>query len=308
MKKKVIIVSIVALIMLVLLIPRPRYLNDGGTVEYKALLYNVTKLNKLNYHSSTGYDRGTKIEILGIEVYNDIVVAEPTIINMDENYQKYSKTVDDVNLELSIPSEWKYEELPKDLDNDFYKFALKLYKNSDGKYAVLYFYNNPFGVCGTGRSSEKIILDNGEEATIGYYDRNTNWSDISFFNMNKNIAIINYGLIYDDAKEVIDFIKTINIIEDYTETDENVDAEQNGAQHEFVGTIIEASDNSIVVKPDEGTNERNSSDKITLKITRPTNGTNDFYVVGNKIKITYNGIIMESYPAQIVATRIELAN
>lgn len=309
MKKKVIFVMIILiLILLILLVPRTRYLNDGGTVEYKALLYNVTKLNKLNYHSSTGYDRGTKIEILGIEVYNDIVVAEPTIINMDENYQKYSKTVDDVNLELSIPSEWKYEELPKDLDNDFYKFALKLYKNSDGKYAVLYFYNNPFGVCGTGRSSEKIILDNGEEATIGYYDRNTNWSDISFFNMNKNIAIINYGLINDDAKEVIDFIKTINIIEDYTETDENVDAEQNGAQHEFVGTIIEASDNSIVVKPDEGTDERNSSDKITMKITRPTNGTNDFYVVGNKIKITYNGIIMESYPAQIVATRIELAN
>lgn len=309
MKKKVIFVMIILiLILLILLVPRTRYLNDGGTVEYKALLYNVTKLNKLNYHSSTGYDRGTKIEILGIEVYNDIVVAEPTIINMDENYQKYSKTVDDVNLELSIPSEWKYEELPKDLDNDFYKFALKLYKNSDGKYAVLYFYNNPFGVCGTGRSSEKIILDNGEEATIGYYDRNTNWSDISAYSMNKYIAIINYGLINDDAKEVIDFIKTINIIEDSTKIHENVDTEQDGEQHEFVGTIIEASDNSIVVKPDEGTNERNSSDKITMKITRPTNGTNDFYVVGNKIKITYNGIIMESYPAQIVATRIELAN
>lgn len=308
MKKKVIIVSIVALIMLALLIPIPRYLNDGGTVEYKALLYNVTKLNKLNYHSSTGYDRGTKIEILGIEVYNDIVVAEPTIINNDENYQKYSKIVDNLCIELNIPSKWKYKELPKDLDNDFYKFALKLYKNNEEQYAVLYFYNNPFGVCGTGRSSEKIILDNGEEATIGYYDGNTNWSDISAYSMNKYIAIINYGLINDDAKEVIDFIKTINIIEDSTKIHENVDTEQDADQHEFVGTIIEASDNSIVVKPDEGTNERNSSDKITLKITRPTNGTNDFYVVGNKIKITYNGIIMESYPAQIVATRIELAN
>ena len=45
-----------------------------------------------------------------------------------------------------------------------------------------------------------------------------------------------------------------------------------------------------------------------MKITRPTNGTNDFYVVGNKIKITYNGTIMESYPAQIVATEIKLVN
>ena len=213
MKKKVIIVSIVALIMLVLLIPRPRYLNDGGTVEYKALLYNVTKLNKLNYHSSTGYDRGTKIEILGIEVYNDIVVAEPTIKSNAENCQKYSRIVDNICLELKIPSEWKYEELQKNEDNDFYKYALKLYKNSEEQYAVLYFYNNPFGVCGTGRSSEKIILDNGKEAIIGYYDGNTNWSDISAYNMNKYIAVINYGLINDDAKEVIEFIKTINIIE-----------------------------------------------------------------------------------------------
>lgn len=31
-----------------------------------------------------------------------------------------------------------------------------------------------------------------------------------------------------------------------------------------------------------------------------------FFVVGNKVRITYNGIIMESYPAQIIATKIEL--
>ena len=86
MKKKVIIVSIVALIMLVLLIPRPRYLNDGGTVEYKAVLYNITKLHKLNEYSPTGYDEGTKIEILGIEVYNDIIVnLEPVEVNKIEN-------------------------------------------------------------------------------------------------------------------------------------------------------------------------------------------------------------------------------
>lgn len=77
-------------------------------------------------------------------------------------------------------------------------------------------------------------------------------------------------------------------------------------QYEFVATIIEAYDSAILVEPEEGTNERKSSDKISIGITRPTNGTNDFYVVGNKVKITYNGIIMESYPAQIFATNIEL--
>ena len=79
-------------------------------------------------------------------------------------------------------------------------------------------------------------------------------------------------------------------------------------EHEFVATIIGAYDSSILVEPEEGTNERKSCDKISLNITRPTNGTNDFYVVGNKVKITYNGMILESYPAQIVATKVELAN
>ena len=78
-------------------------------------------------------------------------------------------------------------------------------------------------------------------------------------------------------------------------------------QYEFVATIIEAYDNYIIVEPEEESNERKSSDKISMKITRPTNGTNDFYVVGNKVKITYDGNIMESYPAQIGAIKIELA-
>ena len=71
--------------------------------------------------------------------------------------------------------------------------------------------------------------------------------------------------------------------------------------------IIEAKEKSIIVKPDANSKEIKSCDKISIGITRPTNGTNDFYVVGNKVKITYNGIIMESYPAQIKATKIELA-
>ena len=260
MKKKVIIVMIVViLILLILLVPRTRYLNDGGTVEYKALLYNVTKLNKLNYYSSTGYDKGTIIEILGKEVYNDIVIAEPTIISSNENHQKYSKIVDNVFIELKIPSEWKYEELQKNPDNDFYKFALKLYKNSEEQYAVLYFYNNSFGVCGTGRSSEKITLNNGQEATIGYYDKNTNWNDISFYNYNKYIAVMNYGLINDEAKEVIEFIKTINIVEDYNEIEVIEDKPKDEGQHEFIGTIIEAHDNYIIVQPEENSSERKSS-------------------------------------------------
>ena len=47
----------------------------------------------------------------------------------------------------------------------------------------------------------------------GYYDENKNWTDISFYNINKNIAVMNYGLVNEDADEAIQFIKTINITE-----------------------------------------------------------------------------------------------
>lgn len=130
--------------------------------------------------------------------------------NEEKNSIKYSKYIDDIKLELDIPNEWKYEELLKNEGNDFFKYALKLYKNNKEKYAMLYFYNNQFGVCGTGRTTEKLILNNSQEAIIGYYDNSKVLKDISF-SINKNIALVNNGLNYDDAEELLEIIKTVNI-------------------------------------------------------------------------------------------------
>ena len=134
-------------------------------------------------------------------------------VDNQKDEKNYYKEIDNIKLELNIPNNWNYEEIPKNEENDFYKYALKLYKNNENQYAMLYFYNDPFGVCGTGRTSKNIILNNGKEATVGYYDGNKNWADISFYDINKNIAVINYGLIDENADEAIQFIKTINITE-----------------------------------------------------------------------------------------------
>lgn len=134
-------------------------------------------------------------------------------VDNQKDGKDYYKEIDNIKLELNIPKEWNYEEILQKEENDFYKYALKLYKNNENQYAMLYFYNNPFGVCGTGRTSKNIILNNGKEAIIGYYDENKNWTDISFYNINKNIAVMNYGLVNEDADEAIQFIKTINITE-----------------------------------------------------------------------------------------------
>ena len=209
MKKKILI-AVIVIILLVLLIPIPMRLKDGGTIEYKALIYIISKVHRLNHNSKSGYDNGLIIKIFGKEMYNN-VSNNTKEIYYKETEKNYSKTIDNISIELSIPNNWHYEEISQDEENDYYKFALKLYKNEESKNAVLYFYNNPFGVCGTGRTTEKIYLNNGTEAVVGYYDNSENWSDVSFYKLNHNIALINCGLEGTEAQEVLEFIKTINI-------------------------------------------------------------------------------------------------
>ena len=75
MKKKVIIVVIIV-ILSILLIPIPMLLKDGGTIEYKALLYKVSKVHSLTsveeMENGKQYNEGIIIEILGFEIYNNV--------------------------------------------------------------------------------------------------------------------------------------------------------------------------------------------------------------------------------------------
>ena len=111
---------------------------------------------------------------------------------------------------MAIPNEWQYEELPRDENNDFYQYALKLYKSDVNKNTILYFYNSPFTVCGTGRTTQNINLDNGKQGVVGYYG-GAQWSDISFYELNPNIAFINNGLEGGEAEEDLDIVTSINI-------------------------------------------------------------------------------------------------
>ncbi len=75
MKKKVII-GICVLIVLILLFPVRLQKRDGGTVEYKALLYKVSDVHSLTtleeYENGKEFNEGIIIEILGIEVFNNV--------------------------------------------------------------------------------------------------------------------------------------------------------------------------------------------------------------------------------------------
>ena len=53
MKKKKIILIIAIIIFILMLIPIPIRLKDGGSIEYKSILYKYTKIHRLNEKSST---------------------------------------------------------------------------------------------------------------------------------------------------------------------------------------------------------------------------------------------------------------
>lgn len=155
------------------------------------------------------YEIGTNVKITYVGGINESYPAQigTTKIEIEKSeltYKKYSKTIENITLEMYIPVGWKYEEISLE---DNYKFALKIYKWPE-EYFVLYYYNEPFGFGGTGRNMEELNLNNGKVAKIGYYDGGKIWNDISFYDINPNIAFINSGT---EDSEVFSFIKTIDI-------------------------------------------------------------------------------------------------
>ena len=79
----------------------------------------------------------------------------------------------------------------------------------------------------------------------------------------------------------------------------------NVEEYYFYGKVIKSSLKYIIVEPNEGESIRKSSDKISIGLGE----NNDMlYMEGTKVKITYSGYIMETYPAQINASKIELVS
>ena len=73
MKKKAMI-GICVLLAIVLLVPIPMRLKDGGTVVYHAVLYQVEDVHRLGAVDTAGDEdlEGMIARILGMEVYNSV--------------------------------------------------------------------------------------------------------------------------------------------------------------------------------------------------------------------------------------------
>ena len=73
---KRLLAGICIVLVLMLLIPVPMRLKDGGSVEYKAMLYTVTDVHRIRPTPSSvweeNFEEGIIIEILGREVFRRV--------------------------------------------------------------------------------------------------------------------------------------------------------------------------------------------------------------------------------------------
>lgn len=112
-------------------------------------------------------------------------------------------------------------------------------------------------------------------------------------------VVVAYKLIENSVTNRANFnFKVENISSNPVATENN---EKN--EYSFLGKVIESDSSYIIVEPNEDEEERKSADKISIGLGEDNDA---LYMVGTNVKITYDGTIMESYPAQVKATKIEL--
>ena len=260
----------------ILLFPIPRKLNDGGTVEYRALLYTITDYHKLileTDESESGYIEGIKIEILGIEIFN----------SLDEK-ESFAKTEERVKL-ADVKIDTKEINTKK-----LVKFNGTLY----GKSNALIDYAGDFN-----KSVGKINFLINEEY-MPQLDGETNCKELvncdvleyneksMVLNVN-NVAVLFSAISKENIKKTNG--KPLNISSDL-------------GYSSFVGTVLEEKTNYMIVEPNEDEDERKSSDKI--KINYGADNVDHLYGIGRKVVVYYTGYIMESYPAQINTNKIDV--
>lgn len=73
MKKKTLVIAAVIVVLAVLLVPVRMRLKDGGSVRYKSLVYEVTKIHQLAPEAAgvKPYIDGLEIKVLGVTIYRE---------------------------------------------------------------------------------------------------------------------------------------------------------------------------------------------------------------------------------------------
>ena len=125
MKKKIMV--IVCAVLVVMLIPIKTHLKDGGTIQYKSILYKINKVHRL---IENGFDIGTEIEILGFKVFDNVEsVYEKKVLKETLGVEVVPTLSDKVSADTSwCPT---FQLIWNDFKNDIVKEDIKFDEKSD---------------------------------------------------------------------------------------------------------------------------------------------------------------------------------
>ena len=144
---------------------------------------------------------------------------------------------------------------------------------------------------------------------INYLEDNNDISNFAFNYVDDITNKVVVGLINNSKEEQEKFIKKI-FIDDEAKILDAINDQKIikfvESKDVFEGEIIVAEKNYITVEVLKDSKSFKVKDKVTMKISRPANSTNDYYVVNNKVRVTFSGLIKDSNPAQVNAVNIEL--
>lgn len=140
--------------------------------------------------------------------YAPVRKEEPNPSSKVQNTEKIIYNQNDDYMDLLIPTDWLYE-IQAEV-SEYYRGGVRVYSKNSEQYANIYFADL-FGVCGTGLEIKNDTLNDGTELTIGYYDGSDNWTYAVFEKNDKKVVGWNYGLKGEEAEEVLEMIKSINL-------------------------------------------------------------------------------------------------
>ena len=120
--------------------------------------------------------------------------AETELVKYELNY---------VNMSLELPEGWGYayagvgvdggEIHAEPADTVGIRFWPDAAEDSGGGALALYFYQELFGVCGTGLQTQDVTFDSGLTGSMGTYDNGPLWDFISFYDTPGSYVVMNEG-------------------------------------------------------------------------------------------------------------------
>ena len=207
MKKKIMFIIIILIVLLLIPI-NVDYLKDGGSKVYKGLVYDITKVHRLNENSINGYEDGLIISIFGIQIYNKT--------NINKNYKKIDTLEGPITIILksgTLTNE-KATFVITNNSNITYTYGPEYYleKYENGEFTEIKLdnpltWNAVITTLEPGKKSEIII-----DFTIGYGKLpNGKYRFVKKVNSQDNTLYIKVEFEINEKKEVLKLFHTIDV-------------------------------------------------------------------------------------------------